>query len=263
MNLLKFIPLVMLTIVLLGNGNVAHHLYQAINSSATVRVVQVYGRNEQGLKDFEYNTLVTTSAETIVDADLYLIAVNDDAIPEVAAGIRQKKGLVAHTSGAVPITSLPNSRRAVFYPLQSFTRDIPVNFTTIPICLEAEHEKDFQVLEVLAKSLSRTVCRMDSQQRLQLHLAAIFANNFSNYLYYLAQEICKEQEINFELLHPLILETANKMRFLPPKKAQTGPARRQDAATMQKHLEMLKNPTHRNIYEVMSHSIQELYEKKL
>ncbi len=263
MNLLKFIPLVMLTIVLLGTGNVAHHLFQAIHSSATTRIIQVYGRNDEGLKDFEYSTLVTSSPETIVDADLYLIAVKDDAIPEVAGLIKEKKGLVAHTSGTVPMTRLPNPRRAVFYPLQSFTRNIPVDFATIPICLEAGNENDFQVLEVFAASLSRTVCRMGSEQRLQLHLAAIFANNFSNYLYHLAQEICEEQEINFELLHPLILETANKIRFLPPKKAQTGPARRQDASTMSKHLEMLKSPAHQKIYEVMSHSIQEHYEKEL
>ncbi len=253
----------MLTIVLLGTGNVAHHLFGAINSSSSARVIQVFGRSDKRLKDFNQSTSVTSSTTTIADADLYLIAVKDDAITAVSTMLKGKKGLVAHTSGTVPITNLRTGRRAVFYPLQTFTRDIPVDFSQIPICLEAESEEDFQLLEVLAETLSQTVCRMGSAQRLQLHLAAVFVNNFTNYLYYLAQEICKEREVNFELLHPLILETANKIRFLPPKKAQTGPARRQDANTIQKHLEMLESPEHQKIYEVMSHAIQELYEKEL
>ena len=253
----------MLTIVLLGTGNVAHHLFSAIRSSSAAQVIQVFGRSDEGLKDFKQITSVTSSAVAITDADLYLIAVKDDVIAEVSALLKEKKGLVAHTSGTVPITNLRIGRKAVFYPLQTFTRDLPIDFSQIPICLEAESEEDFQLLEVLAKSLSQTICRMGSKQRLQLHLAAIFANNFTNHLYYLAQEICKEREVNFELLHPLILETANKIRFLPPKKAQTGPARRQDDATMQKHQELLKSPEHQKIYDVMSHSIRELYEKEL
>ena len=166
----------MLTIVLLGTGNVAHHLFSAIRSSSAAQVIQVYGRSDKGLKDFKQSTSVTSSTTAIADADLYLVAVKDDVIAEVSALLQKKNGLVAHTSGTIPMESLQNGRRAVFYPLQTFTKDIPVDFSRVPICLEAEHEEDFKPLEVLAKSLSQTVCRMGSEQRLQLHLSAIFAN---------------------------------------------------------------------------------------
>lgn len=260
---MKFIPLIMLTIVLLGTGNVAYHLFNAIRSSTSAQILQVYGRNADRLKDFEGLTAVTTIPKTILEADLYLMPVKDDAIPEVSATLKAKKGLVAHTSGAVPLTRLDNQRRGVFYPLQTFTRQIPVDFSQVPICLEAENTKDFKLLEQLANSLSGIVCRMSSEQRLQLHLAAIFANNFTNHFYYLAEEICRNKEIDFELLFPLIQETANKIRFLPPKMAQTGPARRQDVDTIQKHLAMLSNPEQQKVYDVISHSIQKLYEKEL
>lgn len=262
-KLFKFIPLDMLTIVLLGTGNVAVHLFHAIRSASSAQILQVYGRNSDALENFKSQSAVTTVPESIVQADLYIMAVKDDAIAEVSLLLKAKKGLVAHTSGSVPLTRLANKRRAVFYPLQTFTKGISVDFSAVPICLETESKEDSQLLEGLAASLSQTVCHINSEQRLQLHVAAIFANNFTNYLYYLAEDVCKDEGLNFELLFPLIQETAKKIRFLPPKMAQTGPARRRDTSTILKHLDMLSNPVPRKVYEVLSHAIQKMYEKEL
>ncbi len=253
----------MLSIVILGTGNVAHHLFQFCFSSSEARVIQVFGRNTSAIKKFEARVATTVFPEEIMDADLYLIAVSDAAIAEVSALLKTKKGLVAHTSGSLSLDLLQSNRKSVFYPLQTFTENKSLNFTSLPICLEAENERDYELLGRLASSLSNNVYRITTPQRRSLHLAAVFANNFTNHLYQIAEEICNSEGVTFEMLHPLIAETADKIRFLPPKNAQTGPARRKDLITLQRHLDMLQDPEHRKIYQAMSNSIQKMYEEKL
>ena len=253
----------MLSIVILGTGNVAYHLFNAIAQSSSSQIIQVFGRNTKALQQFENRVPVTDSVGSIVAADLYLIAVTDGAIPQLSAQLGSKKGLVAHTSGSVPLTSLESVRKSVFYPLQTFTKGKDVDFEHIPICLEAENEKDYLLLEQLAKSLSNQVVRLGSKQRKALHLAAVFGNNFTNYLYTIVEEICRKNEVDFKLLYPLLSETADKIRFLPPKMAQTGPAKRHDTTTIQEHLNMIDNPTHHYIYKMMSNAIQKANEEEL
>ncbi|NKI32082.1 Rossmann-like and DUF2520 domain-containing protein [Croceivirga thetidis] len=247
------------TVVLIGTGNVAHHLFRALKEN----IIQVFGRNEQALREFSESTSTTSSIDELVAADLYLLAVSDDAIKEVSRQFSHVKGLLAHTSGSVPISQLSSERKAVFYPLQTFTFGRDLNFSTIPICLEATNKEDYGILEELANSISKSVYRINTEQRKKLHLAAVFANNFSNHIFQIAMEICEQENVDFDLLKPLIIETINKIEHLNPIDAQTGPAKRNDIQTMQAHLEGLQDPMHKKIYQMLSKSIRKSHEEKL
>ncbi len=254
----------MLSIVILGTGNVAKHLFDAFLVQKSVKITQVYGRNPESLSYFEGNTKVTSDISQIKDADVLLIAISDDAIVEISKRLQDKKGLIVHTSGSVPLDALPkDSRCGVFYPLQTFSKERAVNFKEIPLCIEALTEEDHELLKQLAKSISDNVHRIDSNQRKSLHLAAVFANNFTNHMYHAAQEICEQNKVRFELLSPLIKETAAKALAISPYEAQTGPARRNNRGTIGKQLNQLHNEKLKTIYSLLSKSIQKTYGEKL
>tara|TARA_R110002051_G_scaffold89772_2_gene158274 strand:- start:2845 stop:3609 length:765 start_codon:yes stop_codon:yes gene_type:complete len=254
----------MISIVILGTGNVAKHLYEAFSAIDGVNIIQVVGRSEQKLLAFSNRTQVSSDFRDIKEADIYLIAVSDDAIGEVSVKLSDKKGLVVHTSGSYPLDILStNQRKGVFYPLQSFTKGKKVDFKEIPICLEASQDDDLKLLDQLAHLISEKVFNISSEQRKTIHIAAVFVNNFTNHLYQIGNEICTEKNIPFELLYPLIQETANKISTLTPKEAQTGPARRGDMITVTNHLGLLENKTHKEIYSLLSNSIQKDYEQEL
>jgi len=253
----------MLSIVLLGTGNVATHLFQAFSDAKGVEVIQVYGRNQNALKTFGGEVPVSTSMENLVRADIYILAVSDESIREASEFLMDMPGLIVHTSGSVSLDALETKRKGVFYPLQTFTKGKKVDFSELPICVEAKNEHDFLLLETLGKSITNQVHRVSSKQREKLHLSAVLVNNFPNHLYTIAKELCDENEIPFDLLRPLISETVDKIRFLSPVEAQTGPARRNDITTMQRHLEQLTNPLHQKIYQLLSESIKERHEKEL
>lgn len=253
----------MLKIVLLGTGNLAKHLHDAFTKAKNVNVVQVVGRNTQALHQFSDKSEVTDNFKAIVDADVYIIAVKDDVIGKVSKFVANKKGVVAHTSGAMPMAVVHSTKKGVFYPLQTFTKGKVVDFSSIPICIEASDTESLKVLELLARSISENVHPIDSEQRKKLHLAAVFVNNFTNYLYGVGEEICLQEGLSFNLLKPLILETAEKIKTMPPKKAQTGPARRNDRQSMQGHLELLKNEEHITLYKLLSRAIIQAHEEEL
>ena len=153
-------------------------------------------------------------------------------------------------------------RFGVFYPLQTFSKNKAVDFKNIPLCIEANNEADLQLLEQLAREVSEKVYRISSEQRKYLHVAAVFVSNFVNYLYTEGQVICERNQIPFEILHPLILETATKIIDLSPKEAQTGPAKRNDLAVINSHLELLNEEQKKN-YQILTGSIQKLHGKEL
>lgn len=260
---MKFVLLSMLSIVLLGTGNVAHHLFDAFTELDDVLVKQVYGRSPKSLASFATKCDTAFNPESIVDADIFIIAVSDDAIAEVSSLVSSKKGLVTHTSGNVSIDAIQTKRKGVYYPLQTFTNGKAVDFSTIPICIEADEPTDLKILKTLAKKITKSVYVISSKQREKLHLAAVFANNFTNHMYSIGNEICKKEGLPFNLLKPLIKETADKLRFLTPEKAQTGPAKRDDVLTMQKHLDALESPLNKKIYQLISESIKDKNEEKL
>ena len=251
-------------VVIIGTGNVAKHLCNAFQRANGVDVVLVAGRNSKSLQSFSHITDIQQGFTNLVDADVYLIALSDDAIATVSESIASSEKLVVHTSGSTSLNKLPsNGRRGVFYPLQTFSKERIVDFNEIPVCLEAENDKDYIMLEELAGAITEKVFRVNSEQRLQLHMSAVFVNNFVNHLFQIGYELCEEKALPFDLLKPLINETVRKIEVMNPYEAQTGPARRGDMNTMQTQLENLNNKTHQEIYKLLSESIQSTYAEKL
>ncbi|WP_417799526.1 Rossmann-like and DUF2520 domain-containing protein [Tenacibaculum sp.] len=247
----------MIKVAIIGGGNVATHLANAFSKTNEVSLVQMYARNIEQIQHLKDLTSITNSIEFLTEADVYIIAVSDDAISDVSHKIEQQNGLVVHTSGSVAMQSLQNTgRKGIFYLLQSFSKDKDVNFDEIPFCLEAESEEDLQLLETLAKSIGTKVYRINSEQRKRLHVAAVFVNNFTNHMYKMGADICNEHQVPFEVLLPLIQETAQKIIELSPEAAQTGPAKRNDQKTIQNHLALL-NAEQQEIYKLITKSIQQ------
>jgi predicted short-subunit dehydrogenase-like oxidoreductase (DUF2520 family) len=193
----------------------------------------------------------------IEDADLYLLCVSDAAIAEVGAQLHYARGIVAHTSGSVRMDALAgNENIGVFYPLQTFTTGVPVDLNEVPFLCEGNSSQAESALMALALELSTKVYAISSDQREKLHVAAVFANNFTNHLLAKAHQICEENHIPFSVLHPLILETARKATEGNPQESQTGPAQRGDAVTIEKHLDQLPDPKLQALYKLLTQSIQ-------
>jgi len=253
----------MIKVVILGGGNVAYHLTANMLKNSSINVVQVYNRSIDKIVHFKNNTAITNNLDELKDAAIYIIAVADNAIVELSKKLVFKNKLVVHTSGSVAMNELQSiSNKGVFYPLQSFSKEREVDFYTIPICIEASTKKDLELLESLAKSISNTVYKINSDQRKSLHLAAVFVSNFVNHLYHIGNEICKKNNIPFEILQPLIQETSNKIAVLSPFEAQTGPAKRNDVKTIEKHESMLLI-NQQEIYTLLTKSINKTYGEKL
>jgi len=231
-------------IVIIGTGNTATILGRKLKAAGH-NIIQVYGRNGKAAKELalELNAdSVSHLASIDRGAEMYLMAVSDSAIAEIAKelGLLQM-GIIAHTAGSVSKNVLSSSTYyGVLYPLQSLRKEIS-DLPDMPIMIDASDEKTLEILDNLAKTISENVEKADDEQRMKLHLAAVFANNFVNHLYAMAQEYCNKEKIDFKLLFPLIKETAMRIETINPFKAQTGPAFRHDAATVQKHEELLKN----------------------
>ncbi|MGW9686069.1 Rossmann-like and DUF2520 domain-containing protein [Flagellimonas sp. 2504JD1-5] len=253
----------MYSVILLGTGNLAQHLFDAFTSAPNVNIEQVYGRNPEKLKRFHPQVATCSNPTEIKEADVYIIAVKDDAISEIAEHLTSKKGIVVHTSGAKGMDCITSDNRGVFYPLQTFTKGKALEFKNIPICLEIEQKSSYELLKSLADQISNNVRAINSEQREKLHLAAVFVNNFTNHLYQIGDDICKNNGVPFELLHPLIQETAEKIRDISPFDAQTGPARRGDTNSIKNHLSLLNNQKHVELYTLISEAIKKTYEKKL
>lgn len=253
-------------IVLLGAGNVATHLGSALQL-AGYSIVQVYSRRI-ATAEVLARTLgcaCTGSMEALTPgADLYVIAVTDDAIADVSACFPFRDKLLVHTSGTTPLNVLQagSDHTGVLYPLQTFSMDVPVDFINIPLCIEASHPEDRDKLKTLARSLSNTVAYIPSDQRRILHVAAVFACNFVNHMYAQAAGILEENGLAFDLLRPLIEETARKAMRGDPREMQTGPARRHNKNIMEEHQKMLStNPGYRKMYTFISESIQKAYRR--
>jgi len=253
----------MIKIVLLGAGNLAFHLTDCLLNDKNIEVVQVYNRSLEKINYLKSKTSITNNLLALKEADIYVIAVSDNAILELSKSLISKNKLVVHTSGCVDMNDLHSiSNKGVFYPLQTFSKEKNIDFSTVPICIEASNEKDLDLLENLAKSISNTVYKINSEQRKNLHVSAVFVNNFVNHLYYIGNEICAENNIPFEILLPIIKETAKKIETLSPFESQTGPAKRNDSSTITEHLAILNNKQ-QEIYTLLTKSIQETYGKKL
>lgn len=246
----------MVTISILGSGKVAHHLIGNILESDQLTLQQIYARNTNSVTDLVPENRVVNDIKALKPADIFIIAVSDISIEEVSKQIQIPNQFVVHTSGTIPMSVIQQERKGVMYMLQSFSKDKELDFSSIPFCIEANHKEDFQLLEKIAVSFSERVYKISSEQRKAIHLAAVFVNNFSNHMFTMGEDVCKEYQVPFEILKPLILETANKIMHLSPFEAQTGPASRGDQNTINQHLEMLTDPTKKEIYQLITKSIQ-------
>lgn len=250
------------SIVFIGAGNLATNLAKALYRKG-FRIVQIYSRTKESAislaqaVEAEY----TTDLPSIVnDAQLYIVSLKDAAfvqlLPEIVAG--RKNALWVHTAGSIPMDIWEGQveRYGVFYPMQTFSKQREVDFCDIPIFVESHSAKDTQFLKDIASVLSEKVHEATSEQRKNLHLAAVFTCNFTNHMYALAAELLKKYQLPFDVMLPLIDETANKVHEMEPRTAQTGPAVRYDENVINRHLEMLADEPHmQEVYRLISESI--------
>lgn len=252
----------MINVVLIGSGNVALHLCKAFEKTTKINIIQRFSRRLSNNAYFPVHIPVTNDISTLKKADVYFIAISDQAIAKLSKQLTFKSGLVVHTSGSMPLHTLEcNANKGVFYPLQTFSLHKEIDFKNIPLALETEHKADYKLLEHIAKQISNYTYAVNSEQRNKLHIAAVFANNFSNHMYYLASKICKDHHIDFEILHPLIIESANKISQIPPFEAQTGPAKRKDTLVIENHIEQLEGIS-KEIYTLVTQSILNTYQSE-
>lgn len=273
-------------ICLIGSGNVGTHLGSSLVQSGH-EIRQIFSRSSahaeslaKHLSDLEgpipqHPNIITDLQDLEKQSDLYIICVSDRAIISVIAQLpTDLSGIVVHTSGSTSMdvfaelpNTHPNLKYGVFYPLQTFTKGKEIDFKVIPLALEAQDEEVYQVLETLAKPLSQNVFPCSSKQREALHIAAVFACNFSNYFFHEAEKLLERNQLSFDLVRPLILEMATKAQVISPRFGQTGPAVRKDWNIVQKHLDFLDNdpdtdPRIRRMYKELSEMIAEMNDDK-
>jgi predicted short-subunit dehydrogenase-like oxidoreductase (DUF2520 family) len=243
------------TVAIIGAGNVGLYLYSAFK--------------RKGVDCRIFSRTISSEVEAISEYDgqfdLCLICVPDDVIEALTKALPSCKGIIAHSSGTVSLDTIAKKHpaRAIFYPPMSLRPDAETEIEKISFCLEADHEENLLSLEQFSTSLLLNTARLNSEDRASLHLAAVISHNFSNYLYHLSYTVLKEKNLNLELLKPLLEEQVKQINNLDPAERQTGPAKRHDIATMQKHVSLLNDETSKSIYKLISNAILGSYEEKL
>jgi predicted short-subunit dehydrogenase-like oxidoreductase (DUF2520 family) len=247
-------------ITIIGAGNVAYHLARVFLSSG-MKIVQVVARHPDSALRFASAlpvTVVTPDRMLEGRTDLYILAVSDDGIEKAARELRTANRLVVHTSGTVPMDVLDgiSVNTGVFYPLQTLSFGKDIDFSQVPLFIESNSKENTALLRELAAAVSHNVHIADSETRAMIHLAAVFASNFSYHMFTVASRILELEDIPPDILYPLILETARKAVQEPPGEAQTGPAARSDLEVLARHLGMLHDQElYARIYKLLSDSI--------
>ena len=194
--------------------------------------------------------------QLVSDADLYVVSISDSALSTLDYSAFPPQALVVHTAGSIPLDVIPLSRRGVFYPMQTFSRQRIVDFSDIPIFVEASSEDDTTFLFDFARTINNKVYRLSSADRIYLHLAAVYCSNFVNHCYAMSEEILRQHGLPFSVMLPLVDEVAAKVHQVSPQEAQTGPAIRHDYNVIRHHLSLLEDqPRLQEIYEIMSKHI--------
>ena len=251
-------------IVIIGAGNLATRVALELHNQG-VEILQVFSRTVTSaltLAKMLGCGYVTKPDKITSEADIYLISVSDMALTDVLKQINFNNKLIAHTAGSIPMKDLASfsDNYGVFYPLQTFSKFRDVTFSRIPFCIEANSPENEQMLCDLASTISKDVRLINSEQRKQLHLAAVFASNFVNHMYAIASDLLQEKDIPFDIIRPLISETTSKIKNMTPRAAQTGPAVRKDKNVMNMHADMLSsNPKLKKLYGQISDSISEYH----
>ncbi|PKP31399.1 MAG: DUF2520 domain-containing protein [Bacteroidetes bacterium HGW-Bacteroidetes-17] len=254
-------------IVILGSGNVATRLSIALQL-AGLEIMQIFGRNVRDAKILAERLGVKHTDDlkaVIPSADLYLLCLSDDALTDVIGSFPFKNKLLVHTSGTISMDVFQNIQNnyGIFYPLQTLSKNKEIKFEGIPICIEANSKTNEAKLVRLAEKISNNIHLINSDQRKILHVAAVFASNFTNYFYSVSKEILESNQLSFDLLKPLIIETVEKALSQNPDETQTGPARRGDKKIISAHLEYLNSQSEfKEMYELISKHITHKYSKQ-
>ncbi len=251
-------------IVLIGAGNLATHLGKALHAAGH-DMVQVFSRTMQSaetLASLWDAEPLTDMAQVRDDADVYIFSVKDSALEQLISQLcGGEKKVFLHTAGSMPMSVFRGKalHYGVLYPMQTFSKQREVDFSIIPCFIEANDEFALKQIEGLAGQISHRVFQLSSEDRKYLHLSAVFACNFANHCYAASQELLQQHGIPFDVMLPLIDETAAKVHGMTPKEAQTGPAVRYDENVIGKQIQLLENqPYFQKIYDCMSKSIHEL-----
>lgn len=250
--------------VIIGSGNVATNLARAL-TAAGVEIIQVYSHtlgNAAALAGTIGAEATDKLGDIATGADFYIISVKDDAIANVVESIPDNGALWVHTSGSTPIDVFHGRRKhfGVFYPMQSFSKQIETDFTDVPFFIEADSESTEREITAVAGLLSQRVFKASSEQRRRLHIAAVFACNFANHLWAIADDVLGEAGLPFDVMLPLIRTTVDKLNRLTPAESQTGPAMRRDSKIMQSHIDMLDGDK-KLIYTILSDDIMKRHEQ--
>lgn len=251
----------------IGSGNLAWHLAPALDNVGYA-VREVYSQNPKHAEELTerlYQAEVKATLDfSTSDSRIFIVAVSDDAISDIAREIiLPEEAILVHTSGSQPISQLQyaaTTNLGVFYPLQSFSKAKKIDFKDIPVFIESYTEEAEQILMTMAKCISKEVRKIGSEERKALHVAAVFASNFSNHMLTIAKEIMQQSSLDYDWLKPLITETINKGLYIGPDHAQTGPAKRGDLTILDAHLAFLQSdPSLSEIYKVISQHIIDTY----
>ena len=246
-------------IVFIGAGNLATRLSLAMQRVG-LQIGQVYSHTEASARQLATRLGCPWTNDFSAlqeDGDLYVFSLKDTVLSDVISKVKPNNGMWVHTAGSMPMSVFEGyaQRFGVLYPLQTFSKGRNVNFDVIPIFLEANTDKNADYLKNIASALSENVRFMSSEKRRSLHLAAVFACNFTNHIYTLSYKLLENESIPADVLLPLIDETVSKIHSMPPAAAQTGPAIRYDENVINKHLAMLDDPDMQAIYRLLSQSI--------
>jgi len=251
-------------IVIVGAGNMAWHLCREF-TKAGIKISKIINRSAGPAKELSEITegqFITDFNTPNKDTKVIILAINDSYLEEVLSKINISDNIIMHTSGSIGMNILSgrSTRFGVFYPFQTLTKYVETDFSELPILTEASDNETHRLIDVLASKISSTVHRIDSEQRRKLHLAGVFANNFTNHLMTCTFDYLEKNKIDKNLIMPLIRETFRKLEQISPNDAQTGPARRNNKAIIQSHLEMLNDdPELKNLYKAISDSIIAYY----
>lgn len=249
---------------MVGAGNVAWHLAKGLSLKG-YKIVQVWSRTIESASELaqRVNAEPAEDLDSLTpETDLFIISVSDSAITDVVSQFNHSGSLIVHTSGSVSMNELAGRSNSfgVFYPLQTFSKYIPVNLAEVPFCIEASGNKELGLIREVAQSLSSNVHEINSEDRLLLHLSAVFASNYSNFMYMLASDILDSRGLSFDLLKPLVAETAHKVITSAPSRVQTGPAKRGDLNTIDKHIKLLASmPEYAEIYRLLADKIRQRF----
>jgi predicted short-subunit dehydrogenase-like oxidoreductase (DUF2520 family) len=251
----------MIRLVLVGTGNVSKAIAKAVLETKNIRLVHVIGRRKELSADFPTKVSYDTKLDDLPGCDLVLLTVQDHMIESVSSQLVSNKAVVAHTSGASDINLLSDHKNiGVMYPLQSFSEKSCLDWEKIPICWEARTPKARNTIREFAQSIgAKKIVSLDLNQRTLLHLGAVLVNNFSNSLYEQTYQLFKKHPLDFDLLKPLIQETSLKINEQTPEESQTGPARRGDRATIEKHLSLIEDTELHQLYKTFTNIILTKY----